>query len=143
MHRLRIKRYGDPNFTKKIHTHASEEDRAASKKASAARDYAKNADKYKAKAKDWQRANGAKVAAGVIRRQRQLKQATPSWLTDEHWAQMNAIYAEARRLTEETGTPHEVDHEIPLRGKTVCGLHVPWNLKVETLVANRRKSNRL
>lgn len=42
-----------------------------------------------------------------------------------------------------TGFPWEVDHVIPLRGKTVSGLHNPFNLQVIPRSENRRKSNRL
>lgn len=141
MHRLRVRRYGDPNVCKKVHTHPSEEARVEALKASKQRDYQKNREAYKARTAKWQREHPAKVAEGVNRRQRQLLHATPEWLTAAHWAEMDAIYLEARRLTQATGLPFEVDHIIPLRGKSVCGLHVPWNLRVVSRHENRTKGN--
>jgi hypothetical protein len=69
---------------------------------------------------------------------RQRQRATPRIPCDA----TVAVYAEAKRLSEETGIPHEVDHIIPLRGKLVSGLHVIANLRVVTRSENRRKSKR-
>lgn len=52
------------------------------------------------------------------------------------------VYGDAARITTETGIPHEVDHVVPLQAVGICGLHVPWNLRVDTAEANRRKQNR-
>lgn len=56
--------------------------------------------------------------------------ATPVWLTPQHRQAIRDAYERARLLTEATGELHVVDHIVPKCGKTVCGLHVPWNLQV-------------
>lgn len=69
--------------------------------------------------------------------------AVPAWLTRAHFDLMKATYRQVQELTHSTGIPHEVDHIVPLLGKTVRGLHVPWNLRVVPREVNRNKSNRL
>jgi 5-methylcytosine-specific restriction endonuclease McrA len=84
--------------------------------------------------RDWFNAYGAKRHAGKMKR-------TPAWLTKEDKLKMKFIYTEAQRLTKETGVLHDVDHIIPLQGKTVSGLHVPENLQILTASENRKKHN--
>lgn len=68
-------------------------------------------------------------------------QATPRWLTAQDRADIAAVYAEAATKSASTGTPHDVDHIVPLRSPVVCGLHVAWNLRAIPAHKNRVKSN--
>lgn len=79
-------------------------------------------------------------------RQSQLKLRTAAWADLE---EIDRVYAEAERLTQETGVEHEVDHVIALKAvdengqHVACGLHVPENLWVIPKSANRSKSNKM
>lgn len=77
---------------------------------------------------------------GVVHRAQTLR-ATPRWLTPEQRREIARMYAWARRLTRWTGELHVVDHIVPKIGKTVRGLHVPWNLRVIHWRANGAKGN--
>ena len=101
-----------------------------------------NPEKVAANGKAWREANKEKIATKDAKRHAAKLKRTPPWLTEEHYDQITSIYAERVRLTKETGVRHEVDHILPLQGKNVCGLHVPWNLRVITAQDNRRKSNK-
>jgi 5-methylcytosine-specific restriction endonuclease McrA len=90
----------------------------------------------------WTKANPHLAILNANRRREDFRRRIPKWLTKEHWDQIRAFYIEAAKLTAETGIPHVVDHIHPLRGKTVSGLHVPWNLQVITRDENLRKSAR-
>ena len=85
----------------------------------------------------WEKKNPERTRWYVAARRARKRRASPPWLIDEDHNQMRSIYIQAveRGLT--------VDHIIPLRGVTVCGLHVPWNLQLLTKTENCRKNNRL
>lgn len=74
-------------------------------------------------------------------RKQAIKQATPGWLSKEDRDTIDAIYLEARKKSKEEGIQYSVDHIVPLKGKTVCGLHVPSNLQIMLLSDNARKNN--
>jgi len=69
------------------------------------------------------------------------RSATPKWLTSEQREQIAEIYRQAHAISQETGIPHDVDHVVPVLGRSVCGLHVPWNLQVLPASVNRGKGN--
>lgn len=89
----------------------------------------KNKEKIAETYKKWAKENPTILRKNSARRRAAVRQALPPWLTKEHFDQIKAVYDEADRLTEETGIIHHVDHIVPLRGKIVSGLHVPWNLR--------------
>ena len=76
-------------------------------------------------------------------RKRRHKNATPPWITKDQKEAIKGLYLHAMRLTKITGERYVVDHIIPLINPTICGLHVPWNLRVITQEENLLKSNKL
>jgi hypothetical protein len=71
-----------------------------------------------------------------------VKQATPSWLNELQKAAIDQMHWLARDLEITSGYTYQVDHIVPLRGKDVCGLHVPWNLQILPSDINLSKGNR-
>lgn len=71
-----------------------------------------------------------------------IRQAVLSALPWVDRAALNALRDEARRLTRETGVEHVLDHIVPLNHPAVCGLTVPWNLRVITRAQNGAKGAR-
>lgn len=78
------------------------------------------------------------VANQAARRSRK-RRAMPTWVDREA---IKAIYALARQATELSGVKCSVDHIVPLKHSLVCGLHVPWNLRLLSLEANKQKGNK-
>lgn len=66
------------------------------------------------------------------------KAQTPPWANQD---EIKLIYQAARDRSRSSGTPHEVDHIVPLLSKFVCGLHCEDNLRVIPRTLNRYKAS--
>ena len=88
--------------------------------------------------KEWQQNNPDKVLAYVRGREAHIKRATPLWAEKFFIAEAYHI-AKVREKT--FGFKWHVDHIVPLRGKSVCGLHVHNNLQVIPAAKNLAKGS--
>jgi len=91
----------------------------------------------------WKENNKTQVRADTKARRRKHREATPLWLTRKQKSEIRQLYQIAITMTQTTGEQYVVDHIVPLRSDVVCGLHVPWNLRVITQEENLKKSNKL
>lgn len=93
------------------------------------------------KVKEYIDTHRGEMAARLALRRAHKRNATPKWLTKEQRKEIQSFYVQAAHLTDETGTKYEVDHIHPLRHASLCGLHVPWNLRIITKSENASKNN--
>ena len=133
----------------------SEKPKSEAAKAAGRKYYEKNKEAVKARAnarppeerrrhkKNYKEANPDLYKALTSVRKRRHRNATPKWLTNGEKLSMRQLYLQAMELTRLTGERYVVDHIVPLISDEVCGLHVPWNLRVITQEENLRKSNKL
>ena len=116
--------------------------------------WAKNPEEARIRNRRWRGNNPEKVREGMLawlkenpdrasflgakRRAKMLG----AWrtLTPNEEREVQRIYSWARKMTRDLGTPHHVDHIIPLR---IGGMHVPSNLQVLPAAQNIRKGSRL
>jgi hypothetical protein len=98
-----------------------------------------NRPKKLAASKNWIASNYDKVLSYNSARRSKQRRATLYGYSKE----IEQIYWLARDLRTITGENYQVDHIVPLNGKDVCGLHVPWNLQILPADLNMSKGNRL
>lgn len=97
----------------------------------------RNKEQVSKRNKEYRTKNRYKINAWASARRARLLMATPDWLSDTHVKEIELFYQIASWYDE----PMHVDHIVPLQGKNVCGLHVPWNLQILPAEENRRKHN--
>ena len=85
--------------------------------------------------------NKDKSAKRAAKRRAQKLKATPEWLSNDQLLFIESFYTQARDCELVSGEKYHVDHIVPLQGRNVCGLHVPWNLQVLPSDINISKSN--
>ena len=95
----------------------------------------KNKARVTANHKAWRRANKGKCAAYTRAHQAAKLNAVPPWLTEKDFEAIDRVYIKVAKLG------LTVDHIVPLRGRIVCGLHVPWNLRPLSKSANSKKGH--
>lgn len=105
--------------------------------------YESNREKVIHKVRKYRRENVTKITILSAKYRAKKVSATPSWLTEEQLLQIDAVYHKAKELEIKTGTPHQVDHIVPLNSPLVCGLHVPWNLRAIPAQENISKGNKV
>lgn len=91
------------------------------------------------KARQWKQQNRQRNLTIVGSRRKRHKNAQPPWANT---TLIQDVYAAANTKTRETGVPYVVDHYYPLKGKTVCGLHVAENLHIIPKQENLAKGNK-
>lgn len=92
----------------------------------------RDTDEQRERLKDHYRRNKPYYNEKSARRSRDLDKASLK----------NAYKEETLLVYETCPVGFEVDHIVPVKGKNVSGLHVPWNLQHLPKLENRRKSNK-
>lgn len=105
-------------------------------------DYLNNPDAYKLRAKQWKQENRERHNANCMERHVLKMQRKPKWDQEFTNFVFSEAYDMAKRKETLTGVKHEVDHIVPLRGKTVSGLHVWSNFAVIPASENCSKAAR-
>lgn len=96
-------------------------------------------EKVRIKQKEYYYSNVAMQVAKSKRKKAEKIQRSPSWANNDV---INDFYELREFISELSGDQWHVDHEVPLNGDTVSGLHVAANLRIITAKDNLEKSNK-
>lgn len=101
--------------------------------------YKEKEEKIKTNVREWKSQNKEKVLvynrAYIGVRNARVKQTTPPWLSLDQRREIIEIYKNRPE-------GYHVDHIVPIHGKNLCGLHVPWNLQYLPAIENMKKGNK-
>ena len=94
--------------------------------------YPKHREEVLARSKQWRLDNPEKRREYSATYRASKLQRTPPWADRKELAKVYALCPDG----------YHVDHIIPLKGNTVCGLHIESNLQYLTAEENLKKSNK-
>lgn len=100
--------------------------------------YLRNKEQADTASKRWVEENRGRANARVVRYHAERLQRTPAWAD---LGLIDDIYSLASVLRVHGGVQVDVDHEVPLRGRKVSGLHTHHNLRLLDSTKNKSKSN--
>jgi energy-converting hydrogenase Eha subunit A len=129
-------RHGEAGVGRKPRYWPTEEE----KRAKAAAWRASNRDRIRAKQTQYFAENKALFQHHRLQRKARKLQASPKWADKRAIAQ---IYKTAYKASAALRMEFHVDHIVPLKARTACGLHVEHNLQIVFADYNREKHNRL
>lgn len=100
-----------------------------------------NKDKAALRGQKWRKTFPWKHSAIQAKRRALKAQATPKWFSNKDSIWLELMFAFAKTLEQKTGVQYHIDHIVPLKGRTVCGLHWLENWRILPASENIRKSN--